>query len=108
MINSIVIYGFEYIFISEQKFIITEFVPNGDLQTFLRYSRGYGENGSTTQRLQQTFLQPKQLLEFALGIADGMAYLAAHNVSTFSRFLFVYYHSFSEPNTCFLIAPTKN
>lgn len=64
--------------VADPQCIILEFLPNGNLLDLLRKSRGY--NGSSLEALHSTKLSSKQLLEFALMIADGMHHLSSQKV----------------------------
>ncbi|CAA91146.3 Tyrosine-protein kinase receptor old-1 [Caenorhabditis elegans] len=59
----------------ERKMIVSEFVENGDLLSFLRDNRIYFTNDQWTLETEQDSLSLVDLLSFAFQIAKGMEYL---------------------------------
>ncbi|XP_065070140.1 ephrin type-A receptor 3-like [Rhopilema esculentum] len=58
--------------------IILEFLRQGSLLDFLRKLRGY--DGTAGCVLHSTSLSPRQLIDFAYMVADGMSHIASQNV----------------------------
>eukprot|EP00112_Aurelia_sp_Birch-Aquarium-sp1_P022951 Seg6654.1 transcript_id=Seg6654.1/GoldUCD/mRNA.D3Y31 product="Tyrosine kinase receptor Cad96Ca" protein_id=Seg6654.1/GoldUCD/D3Y31 len=58
--------------------IILEYLRHGNLQVFLRKSRGY--YGSNECELHTSVLSANQLLQFCFMIADGMNHISSQNV----------------------------
>lgn len=68
--------------------VITEYVPNGTLQEFLRKSRSadrqYSPSDSSYLKAS-SILSPSELLTFALQIAKGMQHLALMKVTNSNK-----------------------
>ena len=65
--------------ISGTLYVVLEFVPYGNLRTFLRKSRK-STAGETSER-GVSDLSPEQLLKFATGVAKAMKHIANCGVS---------------------------
>ena len=66
----------------DHVFVITEYVPYGDLLGYLRKSRGSMDTCYKDPDVKpQTSLTSRQLIMFSWHIADGMRYLSSRNVS---------------------------
>ncbi|XP_022111573.1 tyrosine-protein kinase receptor Tie-1-like isoform X2 [Acanthaster planci] len=57
----------------DNLYVTLEYLPNGDLRSYLRNARTQGDSG-------QTSLSSEKLIQFALDVAEGMQHLAALGV----------------------------